>query len=128
MNINDTYTFIPADFVELPFEKNVTNELLIKTCGLHQILPINSSALIADVCPAVSMDAQCILNKNHFELTSIHSPLNPILIPGGSEHGIDGIQSKSGEIQIEVDKKSGVNSINMSIMLIFMAILFIRLY
>jgi len=126
LNASDTKTFIPADFVEMPFKTNVTNKLLANTCGLHQVLPLESLASITDVCPAVSTDHQCIVNKIHHELTSNSSSLNPVVIPGGTQNGIEYIHSKSGIIQVEVDKKSGVNSINISILLILMAIVFVR--
>jgi len=111
----------------MSFETNVTNELLINTCGLHQLLPLESSALVTNVCPAVSTDFHCIstINKTHFD--GINSGLVPVVIPGGTQHGIDNIRSKSGTMQVEVDAKNGVTSINISILLLFMAILFIWL-
>ncbi len=110
------------------FETNVTNELLANTCGLHQLLPFESSALITDVCPAVSTDYLCGTNKIHvIELTGIGSGLHPFVIPGGSQNRNDYIRSKSAIDQIEVDRKSGVNSINISILLILMAIFFVQL-
>lgn len=126
MNINDTKTFIPADFVELSFEKNVTDILLEKTCGLHQVLPLQSTASISDQCPAVSTDSKCISNKIGIEISGNNS-LNPIIIPGGSEDEINNIRSKSGTVQVEVDARGKMNSININILLIFMAILFIQL-
>ncbi len=125
MDINDTKTFIPADFVEMPFETNVTDELLANTCGLHHLLPFESTTSIHDVCPAVSTNSQCI---SIIELTSIGSGLYPVVIPNGSKYGMDIIRSKSGSIQVDVDTKNvGDNSINISILLILMAMLFVRL-
>ncbi len=122
MDINDTKTFIPADFVEVPFETNVTDELLADTCGLHHLLPFESSTSIHDVCPAVSTNSQCV---SIIELTSISSGLHPVVIPNGSKYGMDNIRGKSGSIQVEVDRKNGGNSINISILLILMAMLFV---
>jgi hypothetical protein len=122
LNLNDTNTFIPADFVEVPFVNNVTNILLTNTCGLHRLLPVQSSALMSDVCPIVSTAPHCIT----LESTSFGSGLHPIVIPNGSKTGIDNIRSKSGIAQVQ-DTKNGVNSINISILLILMAITFIRL-
>jgi len=112
LNVNDTYTFIPADFVEVPFETNVTDEVLANTCGLHHLLPINSSASMDDVCPMVSTNPKCV--SFYHDLTSLDS-------------AFDGIRSKSGSIQVDVDARGGVNSMNISILLILMAILFIQL-
>jgi hypothetical protein len=111
----------------MPFESNITDELLVNTCGLHQVLPINSSALITDVCPAVSTDSECVSTNKTHEFTSNGSDLYPVVISNGSQHGIDNIRSKSGSIQVEVDRKGGVNSINISILLILMAIFFVQL-
>ena len=120
-NVTDLDTFIPADFVEIPFEGNSTIELLEHTCNLHQLVPLDTSAVITDVCPAVSTASQCVLTtmKPGFEITSIGS--------GGSEHGIDHIRSKSGSISVDVDRNNGMNSIDISIILILMAILFVRM-
>jgi hypothetical protein len=114
-------TFIPADFVEMPFETNSTDELLANTCHLHQLVPLNTSAVLSDVCPTVSTASQCIVTtmKPHSELTSIGS--------GGSGNDFDHIRSKSGSISVDVDKNNGINSKNISILLILMAIFFVRL-
>jgi len=120
LNVTDTKTFIPADFVEMPFVINVTNELLANTCGLHHLLPLESNT---DVCPAVSTDSHCATNKNHLESTGNSS----VVISGGSQNGMDNIRGKSGTIQVDVDTKNGINSINISILLILMAIVFVRL-
>jgi hypothetical protein len=65
-----------------------------------------------DVCPAVSTNHKCI--SFYHDLTSLDSAFNNI------------IRSKSGSIQVDVDAKGGVNSINISILLILMAILFVQ--
>jgi len=125
LNVNDSKTFIPSDFVEVPFEGNSTSELLANTCNLHQMLPLGSSAPITDVCPGVSTNPYCIYttSKTHLELTS----LSPMIISGGSHDKTDHIRSKSGSIQVDVDRNNGIHSINISILLILMAISFVRL-
>lgn len=102
----------------MPFEANSTNELVEDTCNLHQLVPINSSSLINDVCPAVSTASQCVHTtmKSHFEFTSLGL--------SDFQHVIH-IGSKSGSV--DVDIKNGVNSINISILLILMAMFFVRL-
>jgi len=128
LNVNDSTIFIPSDFVEVPFEGNSTSELLTDTCNLHQLLPLNSSVSITDVCPNVSTGSQCVNTRIRTnELTSTGSGLTPNVIPGGFQHGTDDIRSKSGTIQVDVDTKNGINSINISILLIVMAIFFGRL-
>jgi hypothetical protein len=118
LDLNDTDAFIPTDFVEIPYVNNVTNELLVNTCGLHRLLPLESPASMTNVCPAVSTNPICIQN--------IESTMGSLIIPGGSQPQHDRIKSKSGS-QIEVDLKSGVSSINLSsILLLFMAILCAR--
>ena len=116
-NTNNSTAFIPSDFVEIPFENNVTNELLANTCHLQQLVPIDSTLSIIDLCPNVSTSTECIdndiLNENN-DLDSIDSPM---VITGGARNEIDNIQSKSGNIQIDVDAKNGVNSTNISIFL-----------
>jgi len=128
LNKNDSKTFIPSDFVEIPFTNNLTDELLTKTCYLHQLLPFESNVSIHDVCPAVSTDSHCMSTTiyNNIELTSIHTGLLPIIIPGGSKHDIDNIRSKSGTIQVNVDKNNGITSINISIILILIASFFVQ--
>ncbi len=126
LNENDTKTFIPADFVEMSVESNVTDELLANTCGLHQLLPFNVSASITDECPAVSTDFKCTSNKINIHLPVNGSGLYPVVIPGGAQNGMDNIRSKSGATQVEADVKNGVNAINISTLLIFMAVLFGR--
>jgi len=99
----------------MPVESNSTNELLANTCHLNHLLPLES---IADACPAVSTNPECTHTTIKTELTSVLS----VIVSGDSHHGIDRIRSKSGTIQVDVDTKSGVNTINMNIHLIFMAI------
>jgi hypothetical protein len=125
MDLNNTEAFIPADFVEIPYANNVTNELLMNTCGLHRLLPLESPASMMSVCPAVSTGSQCIEN---IELTSMGSGLHSHVIPGGSHPQFDNIKSKSGANQIGADMKNGVDSINFSIiLLLLMAMLCVRL-
>lgn len=103
----------------MPVENNSTNELLANTCHLNHLLPLES---IADACPAVSTNPECIHTTMKTELASIGSGVLSVIVSGDSHHGIDRIRSKSGTIQVDVDTKSGVNTINMNILLIFMAI------
>ncbi|CAF0787592.1 unnamed protein product [Rotaria sordida] len=125
--LNDSKTFIPSDFVDILFEDDSTNKILVNTCNLQQLVPLDSSLSITDVCPFVSTGPQCIqtTNETYMDLTSIGSDLLPTIIPDGSQHEIDTIQSKSATIQVDVDKHNGVNSIHISIFLIVMAILFL---
>ena len=95
-NLNHSDIFIPADFVEIPYVNNVTNELLVNICGLHRL----SSVSMTNVCPAVSTSPGCIQPVSNFSSR---------VIPGGSQVRLDNIQSKSGRPQIEVDVKNGIN-------------------
>ncbi|CAF3627747.1 unnamed protein product [Rotaria sordida] len=115
--LNDSKTFIPSDFVDILFEDDSTNKILVNTCNLQQLVPLDSSLSITDVCPFVSTGPQCIqtTNETYMDLTSIGSDLLPTIIPDGSQHEIDTIQSKSATIQVDVDKHNGVNSIHISI-------------
>ncbi|CAF1378926.1 unnamed protein product [Adineta steineri] len=124
LHFNDSKSFIPTDFVEIQFQDNVTNELLANTCNLHQLLPFQSTASIADACPIVSTESKCIHTtmKTDLELTS-----SSVLISGKYHHGSEDIRSKSGTIQVDVDTKNGVNRLNISILLILMTV-FVRLY
>jgi hypothetical protein len=123
-NESSIETFIPSDFVEMAYEGNSTDELLAGTCNLQQLTPHNSPA--TDICPAVSTDRHCsniTLIKTHPESADII----PIVIPGGSVRGIDIIRSKSGKIQVDVDTNTGVvNPMKLSILLLLMAISFVR--
>ncbi|CAF3378608.1 unnamed protein product [Rotaria sp. Silwood1] len=128
-SLNDSITFIPSDFVDILIEDDSSNEVLADTCNLQQLVPLDSSLSITNVCPSVSTHFQCIQTtiKTHMNLTDIASGLSPTVIPDGSQHEIDTIQSKSGSIQVLVDKRNGVNSINISILLILMAISCVQL-
>lgn len=118
-NVNDTQTFVPADFVEVDFVRNVTSELLVDTCGLRHVLPLNSSNLISNVCPVVSTSARCAA----MEATTII--LNPVVISGGAHVTVDNIRSKSGSVQVGVDVNRG-NTKPVSILLTLLALVFIR--
>lgn len=120
-DINATNVFIPADFVEVPYLGNVTRELLEDTCGLHPILPFNSSAMISDACPAVSTNPSCI------PTVSTMSTADSIVIPGGSQVDIGVIRSKSGTTQIEVDIKNGVDGMYINLLLLFIPMFFFQL-
>ena len=119
LNINATNVFIPADFVEVPYFGNATNELLMNTCGLQQMLPLNSSAMISDACPAVSTSPSCIpIVSTTSAADSYHT-----VISGGLQPDMENIRSKSGTIQVEVDTKNGVSPMKMNILLVFITMI-----
>lgn len=116
-NITDTKTFIPADFAEVPFVRNVTNEILVNTCHLQRILPFESTDSITDVCPIVSTSAECIALQS----TTI---TNAIVVPGGAQIGVDNIKSKSGTAQVH-DENKGVDMKSINLALLFITVVFI---
>ncbi|CAF0894008.1 unnamed protein product [Adineta ricciae] len=58
-NQSDFKTFTPADFTEIREEGNSTSQLLARTCNLHRIVPRQSLASVADVCPPVGTHPIC---------------------------------------------------------------------
>ena len=56
---NDSAVFIPADFAEMPYFDNKTDEVLAEICDLHQFAPLESTSRAASVCPVVSTAPQC---------------------------------------------------------------------
>jgi hypothetical protein len=61
---NNTAIFIPSDFTEMSYEGNITGDLLLATCGLQRLVPLESSAMLVDVCPRVSTASQCFKTVN----------------------------------------------------------------
>lgn len=61
---NDTTVFIPADFAEMPYYDNKTDEILSEICDLQQLAPLESTSRTASVCPVVSTAPQCIRLPN----------------------------------------------------------------
>lgn len=78
---------------------------------------------MSDACPTVSTDHRCV----PIELTNSGPGSRPVVIPGGAPGDVDDIRSKSGTIQVEVDTKNGVSSINISTLLLLLAMTLIRL-
>jgi len=144
-------TYVPADFVEIPDVGNVTSELLARTCNLHRLVPLNSKATVAEVCPSVSSDAEChsetstkwiktqpdlqvIKNKSKSNTTQVL--VVPIPTDGQMTHPIstpqqeiDAIRAKSGHVhQVDTDRHASANSINTNILLVLTAIGFARFF
>ena len=149
-NETDHKTFIPADFVEIIDDGNTTEQLLARTCQLHRLVPLQSSALVAEICPAVATDARCqqnihtasnegsriLLNAtivghpdmvNNLTKAILNLPIDhghlshPIPTP---EQEIDAIRSKSAVIQTEQDLPSGAQATTFSVLLVLLAALF----
>jgi len=139
-------TYVPADFVEMPDLGNVTSELLARTCNLHRLVPLHSSATVAEVCPSVATDVECLFrnttkliktdsdfygnhHKNKSHTIKVHGEdrnTHPISTP---QQEIDAIRAKSASIQrIDADGRAAGNSISTNIFLVLMAIAFIRLF
>jgi hypothetical protein len=149
-NKTDHKTFIPADFVEILDEGNSTSQLLARTCNLHRLVPRQSLASVAEVCPAVGTHPICLQLVNTTEIMTTNLFINStniilsdittnisnktLLISDDKEHlthpfhsteqEIDTIKGKSGTIQVDMDRKSGAQSMTFSILLMIMAILF----
>jgi len=148
-NKTDHKTFTPADFVEILDEGNSTSQLLARTCNLHRLVPLQSLATVADVCPAVGTHPICLelvnatvittfnlINSTNIILSDVTTNISnktllisddkghltsPIHIP---QEQIDLIRGKSGSIQVDVDKHNDAKSMTFSILLMIMAILF----
>jgi len=146
----DHKTFTPADFVEILDEGNSTSQLLARTCNLHRLVPRQSLASVAEVCPAVGTHPICLEIVNATIITTTNLLINStnvilsdvttnisnktLLISDDKGHltnpihttqeQIDAIRSKSGSIQVDVDKHNGAKSMTFSILLMIMAIFF----
>ena len=149
-NESDHKTFIPADFVEILNEGNSTSELLARTCNLHRLVPRQSPATVAEVCPAVATDPSCLQAANSTVVMTMNLLINstniilsdapanvsnktilmtdnkgllaqPIHTP---QQEIEAIRGKSGTIEVDADKHNGVKSTTYSILLMIMAIFF----
>jgi len=143
-------TFTPADFVEILDEGNSTTQLLARTCTLHRLVPRQSLASVAEVCPAVATDPVCHqivnptaiittnlrINTTNVTLSDLTTNISnttllisddkghlthPIHTP---EQEIDAIRGKSNINQVDVDKNNGAKSMTFSIFLMIMAIFF----
>ncbi len=150
VNKTDHKTFTPADFVEILDDGNSTSQLLARTCNLHRLVPRQSLASVAEVCPAVSTDPICLqvanatviiptnllINSTKIILTDVEVNVSNKTIQITDEKGvlsqpihtpqqeIDAIRSKSGTIQVDVDTHNDAQSITFSILLMIMAIYF----
>ncbi|UJR16058.1 hypothetical protein I4U23_002971 [Adineta vaga] len=120
---NNTNTFVPMDFADMPVEGNATSQLLADTCNLQQILPIRSSALINDICPVVSTHTHCTPSTMKTNFDSATTGSGSIIVPGQYHNLTDGIRSKSGTALVDVDINKASNMRSINIFLIFMAIL-----
>jgi len=150
LNTTDYKTFIPADFTEILDEGNSTNELLARTCNLHRIVPRQSLASVAEVCPAVGTDPICLQMANVSAIITTNFLINStdVILPGvtinmtnttllvSNDEGhlthpihtpqqeIDAIRGKSGSIQVDVDKHNGAQLMTFNILLMIIAIFF----
>jgi len=149
-NTTDHKTFTPADFVEIQDEGNSTSQLLARTCNLHRLVPRQSLASVAEVCPAVGTDPICLqvvnttaimttnllINTTTVILSDVTTNISNKTLHVSDDKGhlthpihspqqeIDAIRGKSGTIQVDVDKQNGAKSMTFSILLMIMAILF----
>lgn len=64
VNSNDTQNFVPSDFVDMIYQKNITDRLLADTCGMKATLPMGAMEMIRDVCPMVSTTSRCMEPPN----------------------------------------------------------------
>ena len=150
LNKSDHETFTHADFIEVYDEGNSTLDLLARTCNLQRLVPRSSTALVSQVCPAVSTDPSCLQTSDATTIVTMNMHMNSsniILSPvstsasnrtvlltdnkGGLAHPIhtpqqeiDVIRSKSGAVAVDVDKANGSQSTTFSILLLIMAIFF----
>jgi hypothetical protein len=148
-NKSDHKTFTPADFVEVHDEGNSTSQLLARTCNLHRLVPRQSLASVAEVCPPVGTDPICLQVVNTTEITTTNLINTTTVIlsevttnisnktlhvsddKGHFSHPIhtvqqeiDAIKGKSDTIQVDVDKQNGAKTMTFSILLMIMAIFF----
>jgi len=151
-NQTDHKTFTPADFTEILDEGNSTSQLLARTCNLHRLVPRQSLASVADVCPAVGTHPICLemfnttgimttelfINSTDVILSDVTTNISnkTLFISNDKENlthpihtaqqgkEIDAIKGKSGAIQVDVDHPNGAKPITFSILLMIMAIFF----
>jgi len=149
MNSSDQKTFVPADFVEIVDDGNNVQNLLARTCSLHRLVPLHSSALVTEICPAVATDPQCQLNatqsnlsdltttttttlKTNFETTtstvnqSSHDGHLSKPIPSPQQE-IEAIRGKSGAVQVNVDQPNSSPSFTFNLVALLLATFSIRL-
>lgn len=132
---NDSTIYTPSDFIEATFkdendDEESSSDVLANTCGLEQQEPIDATLPVGRTCPEVSTNSSCVRTtiKPKVDNDINGSGLSPIVIPDGSQRGLDDIQGKSGTIQVDVDRqKNGIGSINLSVFLILTAISFVQL-
>ena len=110
----------------MPVEGNTTYELLADTCTLKRIIPIGLKASVDDVCPKVSSNSKCV-PKVIVGATTLHTDAGAVIIPGQVHNVTDGIRSKSGSAQVDVDGNTAMRTRNINILLVFLAI-GVRLY
>lgn len=140
MNSSDQKTFVPADFVEIVDDGNNVQNLLARTCSLHRLVPLHSSALVTEICPAVATDPQCQLNatqsnSNDFTTTttstsnvnqSSHDGHLSKPIPSPQQE-IEAIRGKSGAVQVNVDQPNSSPSFTFNLVALLLATFSIRL-
>jgi len=150
VNKSDHKTFTPTDFMEIHNEGNSLNELLARTCNLHRLVPRQSLADVATVCPVVGTDPSCLQAANSTVIITtnlLNNSTNIILSDASTnvsnkttlmtdnkgllaqpihtpQQEIESIRGKSGTIQVDVDKQNGAKSTTFSILLMIMAIIF----
>lgn len=144
MNTTDLKTFVPADFVEIVDDGSNVQSLLARTCSLHRLVPMHSSALVTEICPAVATDPQCqTTNIEQTSTTSLttEAPLattNGVVVLSvkdghlskpipNPQQEIEAIRGKSGLSQVNVDQPSAGQSVTVSLFGLFMALLSLRL-
>lgn len=151
-NETDYQTFIPADFVEVTDVKNSSAALLARTCNLNRIVPRQSVATVADVCPIVSTDPACVQTNNASIATVITTnvPANSstVIVAGvpvnssnetvvitkeeghmshpihSAQQELEAIRSKSGAKQVDVDYRNNAQSVTFNLFLTIIAIFF----
>lgn len=126
---NDTKIFVPADFAEMSYSDNKTDEILAEICDLQQLAPLESASRTASVCPVVSTAAQCIRVPNTTTSTTwrcFESRFEKSSISGTIANVLDSIRSKAGTVQVDVDMKNGLVQLQWNLFLIIMMILILQ--
>lgn len=145
LNLTDHKTFTPADFVEIHVGKDVTNQLVTRTCEINLTVPLRSVASVNELCPTIVFDPICqeILttdNKPSDSTTTIDNVLsyeNEIAsaetvitsVDNNSSQSRDPIEqeifalgSKPKTSLVNVDKKSDGNSMKYSFIFMIIAL------
>lgn len=146
VNESDHKTFVPSDFVEIVDDGKSIEQLLARTCSLHRLVPLQSSAVVAEICPAVATDPLCQSTLNATDITVVPLLLNTTLVAfpqtinnqtvlvASDAHGhltkpintpaqeIDAIRSKSGIAQVDIDRQNAAPSLTVNHLLLLAAV------